>query len=616
MNIQNRLLRVVWSARHEALFASDVRGRVHRFDPDLNLVRSSPVTSYDRPVNAICVSGDRVFTRDRFGAIGKWDAETLLPLDFWDGRLVCDRSGLLPGEEVSPTPNRAIACFNGRLYTPNGYNQIVVLDAETFEIVDIRPSPSPTFVDCICADHPEVHAMSDVTGMLYIGNLERNEFPVRKKVDTGVVHGVVYDRRHDRFWTTQDGGLGEDRCVRTGVTTVEKDGTGFAEFKLSHEDNEFIAIEPEGRYVFAGGFNGKIGVFDNEEKAFRLERVIGPLEFQIIAAAVASKDRIYALLQTGDVLRLNRAGAVETRTRFDNRCVWTLEPHPDDESLLYAGTDAGVALLRYGPGAFGSVKIELLGRRGTEFFIVKDVRPFPDGSCVGISRAGDVFRLAPDGATAWKRKVAGVPRGVALSPDFARGMVSSDAGTVTEFDARSGDIVDEIPVGSPSYGCVYAEDGRRVVTADAGQQVHVYAPDSHEILGSVRGFKYRLKRIGRKSNGEVFVVGPDGMFELDLAACAVRRAYGDYLVSTKENGVLCDGFLYVGGYGYQVATFRHETGEIVDLQENLPDFTKAFAARIPEDGVPILLVGGRGGFVNAYRVRDGVPEKVREFYVA
>src|SRR5262249_48138838 len=138
------------------------------------------------------------------------------------------------------------------------------------------------------------------------------------------------------------------------------------------------------------------------------------------------------------------------------------------------------------------------------------------------------------------------------------------------------------------------DDGRRAVTADGGMQVHVYAADTHEILGSVRGFKHRLKRMGRLANGEIFVVGPSGLFTIDLDTYAVRRGYGDYLVSTKENGVLCGDFLYVGGYGYQIATYRHATGEIVDLQENQPDFTKAFAARVPEDGVPILLVGGRG----------------------
>jgi WD40 repeat protein len=615
VNLQNRLLRVIYSRTHDVLVGSDVRGRIHKMSRDLEVLASSPVTTYDRPINAICLTDRYVFTKDRFGAIGKWDLATLRPLDFYDGRMVHDRRALLPDEEPSPSPNRAIAVLNGRLYTPNGYNQIVVIDVETFELLDVRPSPSETFVDCICVDHPEVHALSDVDGTLFIGNLERNEFPIRRQIDTNVVHGVAYDPRHDRFWTTQDGGLGDDRYVRTGVTTIEKDGTGFREHKVSHEDNEFIAMTPDGLHVVSGGFNGRIAVFDNTGRDFFLKRLIGPLEFQVISAAVVAADNIYALLQTGDVIGLDGEGRERCRTRYDSRCVWTLEPHPGDETLVYAGTDQGCALLRYAPGRFGTVHVEQLAHHRHGFGIVKDVRPFPDGAYVGISRKGDVFRARQTGAVVWQRDVAGVPRGVALSPDFDRCLVSTDEGTVWELDARTGAVVDRIPVGSPSYACVYAPDGRRVVTADGGQQVHVYAADSHEILGSIRGFTYRLKRIGLGSNGEVFVTGPDGMFELDLEKYAVRRTFGDYLVSTKENGVLCNGFLHVGGYGYQIGTYRHETGEIVDLQENLPDFTKAFAARVPEDGVPILLVGGRGGFVNAYRVYNGVPVKVREFYV-
>ena len=56
------------------------------------------------------------------------------------------------------------------------------------------------------------------------------------------------------------------------------------------------------------------------------------------------------------------------------------------------------------------------------------------------------------------------------------------------------------------------------------------------------------------------------------------KSFGNLLVSTKENGVLVDGYLYVGGYGYQVGTYRYSDQEIIHLQETLPDYTKAFAA--------------------------------------
>src|SRR5882762_8273199 len=117
MNIQNRILRVVYAKERECLIASDVRGRVHKFDLDLNLIQSSPVVTYDRPVNSLFVYGEYVFTKDRFGSIGKWDLDTLEPLDFYDGKLVCNRHDLQPDEVPSPTPNRGITCFNGRVYT-------------------------------------------------------------------------------------------------------------------------------------------------------------------------------------------------------------------------------------------------------------------------------------------------------------------------------------------------------------------------------------------------------------------------------------------------------------------------------------------------------------------
>ncbi len=614
MNLQNRLLRVVYSRTHDVLIGSDVRGRVHKLSRDLEVIGSSPVTTYDKPINAICLTDRYVITKDRFGAVGKWDLETLRPLDFYDGLTLRDTRTVAPDEEPSPSPNRAIAVYDGRVYTPNAYNQIVVLDVETFDVVDIRPSPSHTFLDCICVDNPDWHALTDVEGNIWFGHLSDNRFKHRAKIDTNVVHGVVWDGTW--WWTTQDGGLGDDRTVRTGVTKIGGHADQFREFKLSHEDNEFIAVTPDRRYVFAGGFNGKIAVFDtHSEGDFFLKHVFGPLEFQIISAALVDADCIYALLQTGDIICLDGQGRERCRTHFGSRCVWTLEPHPNDPTLLYAGTDQGCALLRYGPGAFGTVRIEQLAHHRHGFGICKDVRPLPDGSYVGVSRKGDVFRALRAGAVMWTRHVAGVPRGIALGPDWDRCLVSTDEGTVWELDARTGRVIDRIPVGSPSYACVYLKDGRRVVTADGGRQVHVYAAEGHEILGSVGGFEHRLKRIGIGSHGEVFVTGPDGMMELDLERFAIRRKFGDFLVSTKENGVLCRGYVHVGGYGYGLGSYRYETGEIVDLQENLPDFSKAFAAHVPADGVPILLVGGRGGYVNAYRVHDGVPVKVREFYV-
>ncbi len=614
MNIHNRLLRITYSESHNVLITSDVKGRVYKFDLELNLLQTSPTVSYTRPINSLCVTDQYIFTKDRAGAIGKWSLDTLEPLDFYDENNLCIAEDLMEDEEPSPSPNRGIAVFNNRLYTTNGYNQMVVLDVESFDVVDIRLSPSPTFFDCLCVTDATTHALSDVEGRLFIGNIESYEFPVEVRVDSNVVHGVVYDKRHDRFWTTQDGGFGDDMFVKTGVTTIEKDGTGFKSYPISHEDNEFIQFDPKCRYLFVGGFNGKICVFDNTEKDFSLKKVIGPLDFQIIHACVVSHESIYALLQTGEIVNINADGKIVNQSHYRNKCAWIFEPHPGDDSHLYVGTDDGVTLLRYKPGKFNTIQIEQLAKHTHGFGIIKDVKVLPDGSYLGISRSGYVFKANYQGDLLWYRQVLGVPRSIAVNIEYDRCMVSSDAGTVYELLTANGELHDEIPVGSASYGCTYTVDGRRAVTADRHQAVHVYAADSHDILGSVK-FSLRLKRLFRDANNHILVTGADGVFELDLDNYKRKHMFGECMTNTKENAVICGNYVYAGGYGYQLGVYEYATDEIVGLAEYLPDFTKAFATRICEDGRAILLVGGRSGFINAYNLIDGMPHKVREFYL-
>ncbi|PEV95757.1 hypothetical protein CN425_25840 [Bacillus cereus] len=614
MFTQNRLLRVEFFAKGNVLIASDIKGRIHKFDLELNLLQSSPALSYNRPINSLCLSDKYVFTKDRWGAIGKWDIETLAPLDFYDETYICDQDKLFEDEEPSPSPNRGIVCLNGRLYTNNGYAQIVVLDIESFEVLDIFDSPSKTFLDCICVGNPEIHALSDVEGSLFIGNLETKEFPVHVRVDTATVHGVVYDKRHDRFWTTQDGGLGDYQLVRTGVTTVEKDGSNLKEFPISHEDNEFIQFDSECKTLYAGSFSGNLFVFDNENKEFELKRIIGPLDFQISHAVVVSDNQIYALLQTGELIHLNEKGQEVNRINYINKCAWTFEPHPEDDSLVYVGTDEGVCLLRYDSGLYGTVHIEQIDKHVHGLGIVKDIKPLPDGSYVGIARKGIVFKADKTGTILWYRQILGIPRSIALDIEFSKCMISSDNGTISELNTENGDLIDTINVDGPSYACAYAIDGRRVVTSTKNQLVYVFPSDSHDPLGTIK-FTRRLKRLNRGRNGELFVTGANGFIELDIDNFCEKKHFEEGLITGKENGVAFNGFVYVGGYGYQLATYQYIDEELVDLEENLLDFVKGFTARVPNNGNPILLVGGRGGYINVYRLHDGIPQKVREFYI-
>ncbi|MGZ4107357.1 MAG: WD40 repeat domain-containing protein, partial [Tumebacillaceae bacterium] len=585
MYLQNRLIRLIHAENKNVLIGSDVKGRLHMFDLELNLLASSPLTSYSRPINAIVATEKYVFTRDRLGAIGKWDLETLRPLDYYDDFYLRDDTDLMEEEEPSHSPARGIAYLNGKIYANNGYLQMVVLDAETFDVLEIRTMPHEAFIDCINTERPELQAYALTSGQVYIGNLETGEFPKMVRADNASVHIIRYDKRHDRYWTSQDRGMGEGEWVSTGVTAFGVDGSDFQSYQVAYDDIEFLQFDQDYSHAYVGGFNGNIYVFDNTKRQLTLKRVLDrPLKHQIVNGVFLSEDQIYIVIQTGEVFRLNSKGEITHRADIYYNCIWTMEAHPEDESLVYAATDDGVQLIRYGTGKFKTVRLERVANHPHGFGLVKDVKVLPDGSYVAIGRMGMVFRANSEGNLIWYRPIQGITRSVGMSVDFTKCLVSTDDGIVQELNVADGSLIDQFEMGCPVYGAAYAVDGRRVLTISKGMNVHVYPADSKELLGQIP-FGYRFKRLYRDKQGRLFISG-DGFVELDLETYGKKGTYVEHLVNTKENGFVLTDSVHVVGYGYQMASYDYESGEILDLKEHMPDFSKALIGRVGEDGVP------------------------------
>src|SRR5690606_20345121 len=161
MNIPDRIIRIIYSPSHDVLIGTDVKGRLHKFDLALNLIASSKTTEYNEPINAIVTEGNYVFTKNRRGSIAKYDLKSLQPLDVYDDFMLRNESDVLDkDEEPSPTAARGIGVAGGKLYTNNGYSQLVVLDIETFEVLDIRkPMYEDAFIDNICCENPDKHVV-------------------------------------------------------------------------------------------------------------------------------------------------------------------------------------------------------------------------------------------------------------------------------------------------------------------------------------------------------------------------------------------------------------------------------------------------------------------------
>jgi hypothetical protein len=63
-----------------------------------------------------------------------------------------------------------------------------------------------------------------------------------------------------------------------------------------------------------------------------------------------------------------------------------------------------------------------------------------------------------------------------------------------------------------------------------------------------------------------------------------------------------DDLVCAGSYGMQLAGYDRETGELLGLLEELPDYPKALSMVHDAAGVPYLLVGCRTGLLSLYRL--------------
>jgi outer membrane protein assembly factor BamB len=616
MELPNRLLRILYDEERDRLVGTDVVGRIHALTPSLELERSSPVMPYNQPVYAVTLAGPYVVTRDRSGNLVKWDADSLDPIDTIDAAYFRDESSLLPGEEPSPAVARGLTVWNGVVYTNNGYVQLALVDLETFSVRSILPSISgDVMLEWICTDRPGLDAVSDKAGNLYLGSLEAMDFPIHVVVDEGSnLHRIRYDARFDRFWVTQDSGEGEQHDVSNGIAIVRPDGTVETSVPFARDDVEFLELTPDCGTAYSGGFDGYVHVFDNSDREPRIKALLGPFTHQISDGALAPDGTLYVLSQDGNLVAVDGNGKHLAEAPFRPQCVWDIQESKVEPGTFYCAADDGVAVIRVEsePG-LDSVRVSSVDRHQLGFGFVRRVLTLSDGDYVGISRRQRVFRASGDGCLRWTRVVDGLPMTISVSPDEQRLILATDLGGL-ELDAATGEVCERFSLDDvPIWTTAYLPTGERVFGTRNGR-VAVFGIDG-EVARQVDLGDYP-KRMWA-TDGVLYVVGENGLRELDAAELSVRRQwFGDVLNNTRENAVVTDGAVHMVAYGQQLGTYDYETGEMIGLLEDFQELPKGLALVRSERGTPFLLVGSRGGAIRTLRIDDRVPKPIRETHLA
>ena len=596
MIVTDRLIRILHVDGH-GLLASDVYGRIHLLGDDLEVVRSSPYVRDGRPVYGLAVAGGWVLGKDRMGAVLRWRLDTLELADRLDPATVCDRDALLPGEEPSPVSSRGIAVWAGRVYVSSGYHrQMLVLDLDTFEVLDVRPSicgPSP--MEWACTEHPTLHAVSDKKGNLRFGSFGTGLFPRTVKLDDGNIHRVRYDARHDRFWATQDFGEGATADVANGIVTVTPDGRKQDELLFARDDVEFVTFSPDGATAYAGGFDGELHIFDNTAPQLRIARTVTGFPHQLSDCTVAPDGDVFVLCQDGEVVRLAADGTLKRRMGFRRQAVWDVQAAAEDPSVVYLATDDGVAVAQVGEDATGPL-LAVEAEHSTGYGFTRRVAAVP-GGVVGITRDHRAFRLDRDGRERWCAALPALPHTVAAAG--GRVLVATNAGAV-ELAAADGRELGRYDVdGLPVWAGVYLPDGRIVLVTRNGVLV-VLRDGAVDWRFDSGEYPKRLW----VQDGRLYVVGDGGLKEIVLGQGVVAR-WSKLLSNTVENAVVADGMVYACSYGMQVAAYEYATSRFVRLMEDLPDYPKALAVLRDGAGRPYLLAGCRGGLLSIYDLDKG-----------
>jgi len=614
MELPNRPVRIVY-VRDVGLIVSDVVGRLHLLDDDLHVIQSSPVVPGAGPAYAIAVAAPWVVTKDPYGNVSKWSLEAFAITDYLNGATLCDVSDLLEGEEPSPAIHRGIAVWRDRVYTNNGYMQFVVLHLDSFAVERIIPSPTGSFVpiEWICTEHPEIHAISDKDGRLFLGHLDTLSFPTLLRLDAGTnLHRVRYDRKWDRFWVTQDSGEDENYNVANGVVAVLPDGTVEDIARFARDDVEFLAFSPSYERAYSGGFDGVLHIFDNSERKLTIERSIEGFSHQLIDLVVAPDGLLFLLSQDGEIVKLTPDGDWIRRAPFRRQCVWDVQPSREDPATLYCATDDGVAVVDAGNLAEAAgVHLRLAARHTPGYGFVRRIVPMP-GGWIGITRDERVFRSDASGEILWYSELESRGHTVAVDSTDTRILVATNVGAI-ECDAATGAEVGRIEVdGLPIWCCTYMPNGGLALGTRNGQ-IWAFGPDGGR-RWMVETGEYP-KRMWVQ-DGSVFVTGGGGLKEIPLDGSGIVRRWEELLNNTCENAVVLDDGVYIVTYGSQIGWFPYEATEMLGSVEHLLDFPKGLTVLRTADGVRFLVVGGRGGYLSTYRLgRGGAPEKLHDLYL-
>lgn len=599
-----RPLRVDYVPSKNYIVTVDTQGVIHRLNDKLDIIKSSAAPLINTKVYCLTATDDHVYTRDYVGVINKYCIETLKKLATLHTEHYALSEKLLQDEEPSPSNARGIQVFGEYLYTTNGYGQILKLNKNTLVVEEIieHPSNEKTFIDYFNVENSNEQIISDKEGNLFFGDLANLEFHRRIKVDEGSVHVVRYDSRNERYIATQDYGLENSYGIESGLAIIDPDSLEFTSHPFTTDDVEFIFFDKDLTEIYTGGFDGKIYVFDNTTPKLKLIRTLGPFNHQISYGLMMNEDRILVLLQSGEMLIVDKNGNELERLDFDYVCYWDFV---DGESSneFYAPNGKGITKFTVEEIRDSDIIIKESEKFEYGFGLIFKLVRINNSRFVALSRRNLVFSFDENGYVLWSTNLEYLPKSISCDDKKQVVLVGLDNGIMQEVDLNNGRLLRRKNFGASVTTSIF--NGEDVVVGTSNDSLHVVNyetfEESHETL-FLDGYP---KRIRLEGHHLVLTGGGFGYLEIEKDTYKIsKQIVGDLLYNTREVAVRIENYVFISSYGHQLGVYDYETNQIVYLVERLPDYVKSIKHYKARNGGNYLIIGGNNGFLQCYQVNE------------
>jgi hypothetical protein len=585
---------VCYDQENQCLFASTNRGLIQRLDLSMNIIATSnPVYNLNN-LYVIIIDETYIYARDIAGRLARWrkdnlKLDTIIDLTAWSA----------PDEADVPNVSHGLFFHDESIYVsmPNGrIGRFRQSDLKFLGLSEYRPH---ALIECFELTGPAGHFAVDFSGYLYQGDVNGSMAPV-SRIANGACHQIIYDRRHDRYWVTDD-----YHCSLSLFRAA--DLKNFERYPITNDDVEWMAFNADQSELLVACFDRYVYRIRNEAQPTVINR-IGPLKYQVNHVIWPSENLAYAMTESGEIYRINpQTGEMEKGPSGTN-CVWDIR-RTDDGAFLVAFEDGWLRRVRV-DGT--NLKIEV--ERDLGLGMVRRVLPIGD-DCVALTTGGHVMRLDQDMSMKW------IVEARPLLRDLARGagrlLFCSESGELACLDESDGRAIWRRNLNlalwsvtiDPS-GTTYYVTSRLCERGDQGTEssgkpavIVVGSMDSgaelrrHTLFGNIKRMQWL--------DDQRMLINGNGQVATSLVRAedfTIERRWEQWQLNTCEATLVHNAKLYTTTYGYQLNTFGY-SGEILESAFPFEDYATSLAS--VDDSH--ILAGGRGAFLSLFTLREGLP---------